>query len=540
MKKDHDGTAYDYVIVGSGAAGSVLAERLSRDPTVSVALLEAGGSDRSLLHLVPKGVRFAMSNDRFTKSYVTEPYGEGKTDTWHRGQIIGGSTTINGMVWNRGWAPQYDALEEAGNEGLNWDRFLAAFKALEDHEFGESATRGRGGPVRISVARPREPVADTFIETLTKHGAAHLDDVNSAGGQRVGYVLSNIKRGTRVSAARAHLRNALRRRNLTLLTQTEADRITFEGTRATGVEATRQGRPIGVIARREVLVCGGGLESPLLLERSGIGDPAVLDAAGVPVLVASPNVGENMREHRSIMFRLRLKGQVGYNHQVDSTLKQAWAGFKYLFTRTGVISFAGYNVVALYKSLPGETDSDEPDTQGFFTPLSVSGVTAGRPVVDKASGAMFLTYPLYPTSTGSIHITGPGTTDKPCIHTGYLSTDYDRAITIGMVEKAREILATPPFADLIEGLTEPPDFTSNAEILDYALHEGGIGYHTLGTCAIGPGADDVLDSHLRVRGTSRLRVVDASAFPSMPSGNNNAPTQALAWIAADLILREAT
>ena len=510
---------HDYVIVGSGAGGSVLAERLSRDPAVSVLLLESGGSDWNPIHLVPKGFYFTATNPKYTKAFVTEPYGDGNVNTLRRGRIVGGSTTVNGMIWNRGWAPQYDAWEQAGNKGWNWERFLSAFKALENHELGGNALRGGRGPVAVSVARPREAVSDAFVTALAKHGVGFVDDMNSSGDERVGYATSNIKRGTRVSASRAFLRRARRRRNLIVLDHTDVDRITFDSTVATGVEATRRGEIVRFAARREVLVCAGALDSPLLLERSGIGNPEVLTAAGVPVIVASPKVGENLKDHRgSLLFQLRLKGSAGYNREINSVLKQSWTGFKYLFTRTGVMSFGGYNVTAVFRSDPA---SPHPDTQGFFTPMSSSSVdpNTGRIVVDKYSGAMFVVLSLFPTSMGSIHITGPSISDKPRLISDFLSTEHDRALTVKMFNKAREILATEPLAQLVEAEVAPGrELRENADVLNYALNRGGGGYHTLGTCAIGPNDNDVLDDRLRVRGTSNLRVVDASVFPVIPSG----------------------
>jgi choline dehydrogenase-like flavoprotein len=531
--------SFDYVIVGSGAAGAVLADRLSRDPAISVLLLESGGPDWNPIHLVPKGFYFTLTNSRYTKTFVTEPYGDGYVNTFPRGRIVGGSTTINGMVWNRGWAPQYDAWELAGNKGWNWERFLAAFKALESHELGGNALRGGQGPVPISIAKPRDPVSDALIAALGQHGVGFVDDMNSSGDERVAYVASNIKRGTRVSASRAFLRAARHRRNLTVLDNTEVDRITFEGTVATGVEATHRGKDVHFFAGREVLVCAGALDSPLLLERSGIGNPEVLTSAGVPVVVTSRKVGENMKDHRgSLLFQLRLKGNTGFNREINSTFRQSWTAFKYLFTRTGVMSFGGYNVAAMFKSDPA---SQYPDTQAFFTPMSSSSVdpNTGRVVIDGFSGAMFIVLSLYPTSVGSIHITGPRTSDKPRLIADFLTTEHDRALTIKMFDKAREILATEPFAQLIESEVEPGrELRESADVLQHALKRGGGGFHSIGTCAIGPDDDDVVDERLRVRGTSNLRVVDASVFPVMPSGNNNAPTQAMAWIAADLILQD--
>ncbi|WP_189338401.1 GMC family oxidoreductase [Sphingobium sp. SCG-1] len=541
MKDDVDQPTYDYVIVGSGAAGSVLANRLSENPSIRVLLLEAGGSDRSVAHLVPKNAYYTMTDPRYTKLYTITPSDDGAADEWPRGRVVGGSTTINGMMWNRGWAPAYDAWEKAGNEGWNWRRFLEAFRALENHEMGGSAVRGGSGLVPISVAHPREPVSEIFIATLARHGIGFVEDVNSSGDERVGYLCSNIRRGLRVSAARSFLGNARGRRNLTILDRTEVERISFEGTRAIGVEALRNGKPVQFFARREVLVCAGALESPMLLERSGIGDPAILAAAGVKLRVASPNVGEKLQDHcGSILFQVRLKNDnAGYNQQVNSLLKQAWTGFKYLFTRRGVMSFGAYNLSVIFKSDP---TSPHPDTQGYFTPLSssVTDPNTGRLKVDSFGGAMFVTYPMYPTSTGSIHITGPATGDQPRLVPSLPATEHDRALTVKMFHKAHEILATPPFSTLVKAELMPgTDFENDDAIVAYARKTGGRGYHTLGTCAMGPAEDDVVDNRLRVRGASNLRVVDASVFPTATAGNNNAPTQALAWIAADLILEDA-
>lgn len=540
MGNNSTNMTYDYVIVGSGAAGSVLAERLSRDPSASVLVLEAGGPDHNPIHRIPKGFYFTINSPKYMKTYETVPCGHGKTDTWIRGRVVGGSTTVNGMMWNRGWAPQYDAWEQAGNKGWNWDRFLSAFKALENHELGSNPVRGGSGPVPISIAGPREPVSDAFIAALASHGIGFVEDLNSSGAERVGYTCSNIKRGFRMSASHTFLSKARHRRNCTVLDRTEVARITFDDTRATGVEATRHGEKISFTARREVLICAGALESPLLLERSGIGNPQILAAAGVSVRVVSTKVGENLNDHcGSTNFQLRLKGKAGYNSELSSAFRQCWTGFKYLFTRNGVMSYGGHNILTMFKSDPA---SPYPDTQGFFSPLSSSTTdpSTGRMVVDKFSGAIFCTYPLYPTSRGSIHITGPAANDRPRLVPGIPTTDYDRELTVKIFRKSREILATEPFAKLVEIETVPgKQLQDDADVLDYAINTGACGFHTTATCAIGPNGDDVVDNRLRVRGTSNLRVVDASVFPALPSGNNSAPTMALAWIAADLILEDA-
>lgn len=529
-------SAYDYIIIGSGAGGAVVANRLSEDPKNSVLLLEAGGPDRNLMHLVPKGFYFTMNSPRSSQKYTTEPYGSGNVAEWPKGKGLGGSTTINGMVWNRGWAPDYDALEQAGMTGWNWDRFLTAFKELEDHELGASATRGKGGPVAISIAHPPEAASEAIIEAMDKHGIKFADDPNGSDEERVGYVASNIKRGTRVSASRAFLKPARRRKNLTIVTHTAADRLVLDGTKVVGVVANCKGQQITYSARKEVIVSGGPLESPQVLERSGIGNPDVLAAAGIPLVAPSPKVGENLREHRGVTLQVELTGVDGFNKQASSFIRQMWTGFKYLFTRSGLIAHGGYNVVAAYKSDP---DAERPDTHAFFTPISTSRVNpiSGRLVVDKFPGARFVVSATFPTSAGSVHVTSPDASRAPRIVASFLETEHDRDLAVKILRKGRAILATEPFASHVKQELEPgSQLETDEQIIDFTQNLGVSGLHTLGTCAIGPNDDDVVDGHLRVRGVQGLRVVDSSVFPQMPSGNCSAPTQALAWIASKIIL----
>ncbi|MFJ8605327.1 GMC family oxidoreductase [Streptomyces shenzhenensis] len=538
MARTPKNTTFDYVIVGAGAAGCVLANRISADPHTSVLLIEAGGGDAHPMHLVPKGFYFTLVNPKYAKTFATVAFPDGHVEQLPRGKVVGGSTTINGMVWNRGWANYYDGWEKAGNTGWNWARFLDAFKHIERHQLGGNEVRGGSGAVDVEIAGPPEDACDALIASFAAQGIPFEQDMNASGGERASYVASNTRKGTRMSAARAYLRPARRRRNLTVVTHTEAERLVLDGTRVTGVLCRTPGGQVTYAATREVLVCGGAFDSPLLLERSGIGNPDVLAAAGVPVRVTSPRVGENFKEHRGILLQYRLTGVKGYNAEAASAPRYLWTGFKYLFSRSGMVAHGGYAVSGIYKSDPA---SEFPDTQCFFTPISTSAVNpmTGRMVVDKFPGAKYVALPMYPTSQGSLHITGPGLDDAPRLEPNFLSTEEDRRMLVKVLRRAREIVATEPFTKfVVEELQPGPQIAEDDEIIEYGINKGNAGAHGLGTCAMGPDADDVVDASLRVRGTQGLRVVDASVFREQPSGNNNAPTMALAWIAADIILAE--
>lgn len=532
--------SYDYIIIGTGAGGSVLADRISANGKHSVLVLEAGGSDRNPMNRVPKGFYFTMQDPKVTKGYVTEPYGSGTRETMRRGWVNGGSTTINGLVWNRGSAETYDRWEESGLTGWNFQRFVDAWKQMESHSLGGNSFRGDSGPMDIEIGRAENEVSPAFMQAAEEVGIDRVEDMNSTGKDRVALVASNTRRGMRLSASSVFLRRARRRRNVTIINLAEATRILMAGGRAIGVEAEVDGKLVRYLAGREVLVCGGALESPLLLERSGIGAPEVLEEAGVDLLVDSPRVGENLSEHRGIQFQYQFDGEVGFNHQLNSTVKQLVSGAKYLISRKGVISVGGYDVLGMFRSDPA---SEHVDTQLFFTPISTAGANPldGTMEVDKFSGAMLIAYPIDPTSRGSIHITGPRPSDAPSIRPNYLSTEHDRTLMLDIVRKVHEIVDTPGLKAL--GMRqiqpEPSELATDEQILDYALNKGATGYHTLGTCGIGTEDADVVDERLRVRGVDGLRVVDASVFPAQPSGNNSAPTMAASWIAADMILEDA-
>jgi choline dehydrogenase-like flavoprotein len=533
---------FDYVIIGSGAGGSVLAERISAGSRATVLVIEAGGHDRNPMHLVPKGFFFTMHSDRYAKKFTAGPFGpENATDAWWRGRVVGGSTTINGLVWNRGWAGDFDRLVEEGNPGWGWDTFLDAYKHLESFQLGASDLHGGSGPVSVELTAPTEPVSEAFMASCAAAGVKRVLDINGSDDERTGYTQFSTRRGLRVTAAGAFLRPALKRGNVTLATGTEVGRILFDGTRAVGVLARHKGQQIEIRARKEVLVCGGSLDTPTLLERSGVGQADVLGRAGVKLVVDSPNVGEKLNEHRGLrfMYKIRPGAAGGFNPLVNTQAKRMYQGAKYLVRRDGIIAAGSATCLVYFKADPA---SDRPDTCGFFNPLSMKGKTMhnDKLAVDDEPGLMLAAYPLRPTSRGHIHITGPDPEDPVAIQPNFLDTEADRRILSKVGGRVRELFGSGPVADLITEERIPgPGVRTEADFEQVGLFQGASGYHPLGSCAMGPGSDDAVDERLRVRGTTGLRVVDASVFPHQPSGNTSAPTQALAWHAASLILEDA-
>ncbi|MFF0224075.1 GMC family oxidoreductase [Streptomyces sp. NPDC004629] len=530
---------YDYVIAGAGSAGCVLADRLSRDPGVRVLLVEAGGPGRHPYLRIPKGVGKLFGDPSYSWHYRTRPVRPGgNPDMWVRGKVLGGSSSVNGMVYNRGTRADWDGLAALGNPGWGWDSVLPAFRAIENNALGASPTRGTGGPLHVSTVRDPDPLCDELIATGEAFGLRAVPDVNEHDGERIGYAMATIKAGQRFSAARAFLRPARSHRNLVIAAHTVVTGVLFDGDKATGVRVrTADGSSEEIRARREVILSLGSLGTPKLLQLSGIGPAEALRAAGVDVRLDRAMVGARLREHRCLALRFRLNAPLGANRRLAGSFAQARTGAAYLLTRKGPLARPAYDVMAFLKSRP---DAERPDAEVLLAPWSLSALNPGRPAeVEREPGVSACAMVLRPTSEGSLAITSADPDAALDIDPGYFSSAHDRKAAGDLFRRLRDFFATDPIASRIRRETFPGAAVasdSEEDVVRSALDGGYCGFHAIGTCAMGSAPQDVIDPELRVRGVDNLRVVDASVLPVMVAGNLNGPVMAMAWRAAESLL----
>lgn len=524
---------FDYVIVGAGAAGCVLAHRLSEDPAVSVALLEAGGSHKHPFISMPKGLAKIMVDPARIWAYPAEPEKGNafQPEVWARGRVLGGSTAINGMMYVRGQPADFDEIAQKTSDDWSWQHIGAAYRAMEAHELGQDQTRGDAGPLRVTMPDRRSPLTEAMIEAAVAMGLPRKSDVNAPDNREgVGYAPRTIYKGRRQDAATVFLDPVRHRSNLTIITNALVDKVNFEGRRATSVSLISGGT---YAARRDIIIAGGAMSSPGILQRSGIGPGELLRSLGIPVVHDNPQVGRHLLEHRGIIMQWKLRDGDSDNAQFSGWRLMRNVA-QYYLTHSGPMSSASYEVGVWLRSRP---EVPRPDVQFLVAPFSFDFATQ-RMKLEPFAGMGIVGYPLRPTSRGEIDIKSRDPHAPPTLKPNYYTSPQDRALMVETVKLARRYADQEPLRKLIATETYPGlQCVSDDEIIDAYDRYGSCGYHAVGSCRMGADAESVVDPQLRVRGVESLRVMDTSIMPQIPAGNTNGPTMAMAWRAADVILR---
>jgi choline dehydrogenase len=523
---------FDYVIVGAGTAGCVLANRLSADPDVSVLLLEAGGRDIYPWIHIPVGYLYTQNNPRTDWCFRTEaePRLGGRALSYPRGKVLGGCSSINGMIYMRGQAADYDQWRQLGNRGWGWDDVLPYFRKSEDYVHGADEMHGAGGEWRVEEIRLSWEILDAFRAAAAEVGIPRIDDFNRGNNEGCGYFQVNQKRGVRWNTSKAFLRPIRARPNLKVLTRAEATRIAFERRRAAALHFRWKDSDVCATVKGELILAAGAIGSPQLLQLSGVGPGELLQELDIPLVHELEGVGANLQDHLQLRLAYKVQGTRTLNEQANSLLARGWMGIEYFLLRRGPLTMAPSQLGAFTKSDPARLT---PDLEYHVQPLSLERF--GEPLHRFAAFTASVCN-LRPESRGEVRIRSPEPGAPPAIRPNYLATEGDRRVATEAIRLTRRICAARSLARFQPEEFKPGrQFQSDEELARAAGEIGTTIFHPVGTCRMGAGPGAVVDERLRARGLEGLRVVDASIMPTITSGNTNAPVIMIAEKAADMV-----